>query len=488
MKRGFLNYSKGYKALSAETDANRTGTNIDTRNESDRVMDPWANPRNNAIATHPDLPRLFLPDITTRRATYPEYEEAKNIFTTLPPTAPTGKAVATQPSSNPQCQLQVLQSQCLISVRAENRIRSIPEFPASLPPTDHCYAIKPSPGKGLGMFASRDIKQGEVILAERPIVVVPSPITYPWRAQDESRYTATQIQLALNLEFENVIESLVARSGPQAKEAILGLVHCRPEMGELWGRLQSNCFGIDSLYPEPRMFYASALFLPMNNLEQMFLAYQESEAILVYSLPSRVQIIGITVIHDPPRDRLMTVNSFSCRPNTVRNWHNASFSITLRAACDIPKDEEIFTSYSDSSLPVAERQKHLQESYGFGCTCKICEDPGASEKRCLEIFKLKQEMEPASTRMAKEDMPPSAIRELVIEPGTKSLQLMDEEGLYALPERGDLLFELVNALVLVEQLDEARKYAKMLKSLYAVIDVSKEARSNAEVLFKLLLD
>jgi hypothetical protein len=40
------------------------------------------------------------------------------------------------------------------------------------------YEIRPTPSMGLGMFARRDIKRGELILAERPLLVVSSIPTF----------------------------------------------------------------------------------------------------------------------------------------------------------------------------------------------------------------------------------------------------------------------------------------------------------------------
>ncbi|KAF9569532.1 hypothetical protein EC968_002576 [Mortierella alpina] len=37
-------------------------------------------------------------------------------------------------------------------------------------PSEECYVLKEAPGKGIGMFATRDIKKGECILSEKPLV------------------------------------------------------------------------------------------------------------------------------------------------------------------------------------------------------------------------------------------------------------------------------------------------------------------------------
>src|SRR6202011_3862720 len=41
------------------------------------------------------------------------------------------------------------------------------------PTLENAYKISSVPGKGLGMFAARDIPAGAVILVENPVIVIP---------------------------------------------------------------------------------------------------------------------------------------------------------------------------------------------------------------------------------------------------------------------------------------------------------------------------
>ncbi|KAE9385523.1 hypothetical protein BT96DRAFT_1026571 [Gymnopus androsaceus JB14] len=71
-------------------------------------------------------------------------------------------------------------TECHISVHVKHFILSAPGFPRDpLPPTnpDAYQIIDAGGGKGLGMFATRDIRAGDLIVDERPMMVVPGSST-----------------------------------------------------------------------------------------------------------------------------------------------------------------------------------------------------------------------------------------------------------------------------------------------------------------------
>jgi len=64
----------------------------------------------------------------------------------------------------------------------------------------------------------------------------------------------------------------------------------------------------------------------------------------------------------------------SCRPNAFPIFEGRVLQI--KALRQIKKDEEIFISYSDSKLTTAERQEALWNIFRFKCTCPLCTKPG----------------------------------------------------------------------------------------------------------------
>ncbi|KAF9031398.1 hypothetical protein BDZ89DRAFT_1239222, partial [Hymenopellis radicata] len=66
-------------------------------------------------------------------------------------------------------------SECFIREDIKKRILSVPGFPQRIQrPVSRAYRIGDSPGKDKGMFATRMIREGELVLDERPLMVVSS--------------------------------------------------------------------------------------------------------------------------------------------------------------------------------------------------------------------------------------------------------------------------------------------------------------------------
>ncbi|KAH8115929.1 SET domain-containing protein [Phellopilus nigrolimitatus] len=75
---------------------------------------------------------------------------------------------------------------------------------------------------------------------------------------------------------------------------------------------------------------------------------------------------------------LAALINHSCDPNVAVVFPRSSTSVLEEPAIhviaiqDIPPDTELFTSYIDITLPTAQRQKDLKETYNFTCACCIC--------------------------------------------------------------------------------------------------------------------
>lgn len=101
--------------------------------------------------------------------------------------------------------------------------------PPPPPPAEHCFYIKAVEGKGQGMFASRPIVKGELIIEERPLYV---SRLQPDEASDGS------FELA-------AIEHLA----PSTREKFLSLSNAQdPHIHRLPGILLTNLFAIDFDY------------------------------------------------------------------------------------------------------------------------------------------------------------------------------------------------------------------------------------------------
>ena len=63
-----------------------------------------------------------------------------------------------------------------------------------------------------------------------------------------------------------------------------------------------------------------------------------------------------------------------CSPNT-QNCIDSDFTCRVRASVDIPRGEEVTTSYTHTLAGTAYRRGHLRESKYFDCDCRRCRDP-----------------------------------------------------------------------------------------------------------------
>ncbi|XP_066261854.1 SET domain-containing protein SmydA-8-like [Euwallacea similis] len=84
-----------------------------------------------------------------------------------------------------------------------------------------------------------------------------------------------------------------------------------------------------------------------------------------------------------------------CTPNTCQNINEKDgFKITFRAALPIMKGEHITTTYTNILWGTQERRKHLKETKYFTCSCKRCADPTEFETYFSALICLGTEDDP----------------------------------------------------------------------------------------------
>jgi hypothetical protein len=132
------------------------------------------------------------------------------------------------------CERKLRRISTLIYERAAQRLPwTLPKLLPSLPP----YELREAQGKGLGLFATRNIAFGEVVLVERPILVSPQVTILSEGMSLES----TDEMLWNDLESE-------ARRGLMALKNVKG-----PEISFLHGLYATNAYslsleGVDEAY------------------------------------------------------------------------------------------------------------------------------------------------------------------------------------------------------------------------------------------------
>ncbi|KAG5342342.1 hypothetical protein C0989_002813 [Termitomyces sp. Mn162] len=185
----------------------------------------------------------------------------------------------------------------------------------------------------MGMFATRDLAPSDLILAERPLLVVPQ------RDLNVVFTKAGHAQPPPVEAMEALLKVCVDRMLPDNRTAFFELHNChtKDDPGPILGIVRTN--GI---------------------------------SIRILTEPSKLG-------KDDPLDfsgifQTMSRINHSCAPNVTRHFDTASFSLRLHAIRPIKAGEELLMSYVDMSLLKVKRQEKLRP-YGFDCACKFCTNP-----------------------------------------------------------------------------------------------------------------
>jgi hypothetical protein len=174
------------------------------------------------------------------------------------------------------------------------------------------YFVRPSPGRGLGVFALRDLEMGSIIMSERPILTIKRPDFVKGTG-----YPMSAVSQLVRSEFELL--------SPKEQDEVLGLTFHATKTEEE----SSDELGL--------IFRSNA--------------YKTGEEIGLFPKIARI--------------------NHSCRPNTSYYWNSKLNKRIVYANRKIKKGEELFDSYISLLLTHEERQKRL-EPYGFRCTCEAC--------------------------------------------------------------------------------------------------------------------
>ncbi|KZS95425.1 SET domain-containing protein [Sistotremastrum niveocremeum HHB9708] len=168
-------------------------------------------------------------------------------------------------------------------------------------------------GKGKGLAALRVIFPGEIVLAERPLILID--------AQLKSEYSPQDI---ISLRRE-----LSASLPQESHEYFMQLSGWHEHADPVDSRFDSNSFNIN--------------------------------------------LGGEDTFHGlfPAVARL----NHDCRPNLEYNWSEDTATMTLHAARRIEKDEELTISYVRGDFSSHQRQSRLKSTWGFDCACSLCSLP-----------------------------------------------------------------------------------------------------------------
>jgi len=129
---------------------------------------------------------------------------------------------------------------------AKTKVFKTPGYPARIPKPrlPDLYEVRMTPDMGQGVFAKRNIKRGDLIFSERPLLIVP---TWFGRDATDGQYTSNQAQQVMMFEFEKVLEIAVKRMPEKERALFLALhnSHTADGTGPLLGIIRTNAFGVN---------------------------------------------------------------------------------------------------------------------------------------------------------------------------------------------------------------------------------------------------
>ncbi|PPQ66612.1 hypothetical protein CVT26_009373 [Gymnopilus dilepis] len=206
-----------------------------------------------------------------------------------------------------------------------------PRAPYTIPDTS-AFTVIEIPGKGKGAIATRDIKQGELVLREGPLFTIPKAIK--------------------GNPTEPIMQKIIQLTGEE-QEAFFNLSYVN--------------------FPEH--------LSPQAHVAQLALAIFQTNA--VSTGPEEVGIF-------PSMARLN--HGCSSAFNVVYMWRPEEQSLVVHALKDVKKGEELITTYTNTKKTRDQRRAFLQQHYGFHCTCAVCSLPDdlskASDERLTTISSL----------------------------------------------------------------------------------------------------
>ncbi|XP_075224029.1 SET and MYND domain containing, arthropod-specific, member 1 isoform X2 [Lycorma delicatula] len=265
------------------------------------------------------------------------------------------------------------------------------------------FMIKEDATLGRHLIASRDIKVGEIILREEPLIRGPSQVTSPvclgclkfispetskecpecgWpTCKHEDCYLSTQHQPECkwtNLKRKNRVRITQFISPHPSYESITPLRICyqRNANPQLWNKLitlESHC---DARKNTPKQIAdkkSVADFLHrFYNLQDDF----STEEIL--KICGILEVNGHEVpITEPPYVAVYNIASMlehSCQPNCSKSF-TCDGSIVIHAAVPIKRGDHLSICYTDGLWSTGSRRQHLLETKYFSCRCQRCLDP-----------------------------------------------------------------------------------------------------------------
>jgi len=141
-------------------------------------------------------------------------------------------------------------SEWIVNGPTKAKVLKAPGYPARIPKPHRpdLYEVRSTPDMGFGVFAKYDIKRGDLIFSERPLLV--SPMSLGSLSEIPSHYTPSQVKQVVMFQNEQLVETAVGRMTEQNRANYKSLHNSHQEdgSGPLLGIMRTNGYGVEALY------------------------------------------------------------------------------------------------------------------------------------------------------------------------------------------------------------------------------------------------
>ncbi|KAL0568629.1 hypothetical protein V5O48_013348, partial [Marasmius crinis-equi] len=314
-------------------------------------------------------------------------------------------------------------TECMIPIGLLRRLLNTPGYPQPLQQLPEIrHRVGPSPLGGTGLFATVNLKPGDLVLNERAMMIKSRAY---YRSAIEGNMSMEEYKKSTFEGAEREIKTIFGRMTKEKQEAFMTLwnSHEHDGSGPLIGRLRTNAFGVE--------------------LEDGGIAYAG-----LFDIASRV--------------------NHSCCPNLGRTFNKTTFAMELRTARHVKKGEELLTCYVGDPDGLTHARRQELASYQFDCRCPSCKRPEITDQLRMSISKEKPQRygrQRLVVWLMNQHLPES----YVVDHSLSQLRLMEKEGLEMASWYGDHLEFLAEVYCAMGNSEKALAYWRNFYTFLLVV-------------------
>lgn len=219
---------------------------------------------------------------------------------------------------------------------------------------------------GLGLFATRDIPRGTLVLSEEPLFVIPAHKldTKPATREKVQSFCKSMIKQGVYSDKQAPLLELVSHDDVEADEEVVGA--CLDFVTSLARRLS---LGRDAIAANAALFARLYSVFHYNLLAESSVVRPTDE----YLCPTFARL------------------NHSCSPNCHPQINNVTKKLNVHAVKDVRAGEQLFIPYIESAGVLRyKRDELLFCRYLVDCNCAMCSDASSTDNLQRELYQMYQ--------------------------------------------------------------------------------------------------